>query len=214
MHTGTAHKRSRNRGFRREAAGPVVSSRRSILFDRRLPLAAQQSGINLLDRLQNHRIIEVPLVLGPQSARRVRARIDQGPYKLGPRARQGERVHMGRPPALSLDQRREALARREAGEALTDIARTSAVSHTTIGRLLSGLVGQFEIRGARIALAAGPHLVLCQAASMEPTRHARTARALPQSERQFMVSWSGAGERSRVRHPSTQRAFWRPFITY
>jgi len=44
-------------------------------------------------------------------------------------------VHMGRPLALSRDQRREALARREAGEALTDIARTFGVSHTTIGRL-------------------------------------------------------------------------------
>ncbi len=44
-------------------------------------------------------------------------------------------VHMGRPPALNRDQRREALARREAGDALTDIARTFGVSHTTIGRL-------------------------------------------------------------------------------
>jgi DNA invertase Pin-like site-specific DNA recombinase len=44
-------------------------------------------------------------------------------------------VHMGRPPALNSDQRREALARRQAGEALTDIARTFGVSHTTIGRL-------------------------------------------------------------------------------
>lgn len=44
-------------------------------------------------------------------------------------------VHMGRPPALNSDQRREALARREAGEALTDIARTFGVSHTTISRL-------------------------------------------------------------------------------
>jgi DNA invertase Pin-like site-specific DNA recombinase len=44
-------------------------------------------------------------------------------------------VHMGRPPALDAHQRREALARREAGEALTDIARTFGVSHTTIGRL-------------------------------------------------------------------------------
>src|SRR6201994_3646731 len=32
-------------------------------------------------------------------------------------------VHMGRPPTLNRDQQREALARREAGEALTDIAR-------------------------------------------------------------------------------------------
>jgi DNA-directed RNA polymerase specialized sigma24 family protein len=32
-------------------------------------------------------------------------------------------------------QRREALARRESGETLTEIARTFGVSHTTIGRL-------------------------------------------------------------------------------
>jgi hypothetical protein len=44
-------------------------------------------------------------------------------------------VHMGRPSALDAHQRREALARREAGEAQTDIARTFGVSHTTIGRL-------------------------------------------------------------------------------
>ena len=44
-------------------------------------------------------------------------------------------VHMGRPPKLSPHQRREAIARRDAGEALTDIARTYGVSHTTIMRL-------------------------------------------------------------------------------
>jgi DNA invertase Pin-like site-specific DNA recombinase len=44
-------------------------------------------------------------------------------------------VHMGRPPKLTPHQRREAIARRNAGEALTDIARTYGVSHTTIGRL-------------------------------------------------------------------------------
>jgi hypothetical protein len=42
---------------------------------------------------------------------------------------------MGRPRALNRDQQREALARRDAGETLTDIARTFGVSHTTIGRL-------------------------------------------------------------------------------
>ena len=42
---------------------------------------------------------------------------------------------MGRPPKLTPHQRREAIARRDAGEALTDIARTFGVSHTTIGRL-------------------------------------------------------------------------------
>jgi DNA invertase Pin-like site-specific DNA recombinase len=44
-------------------------------------------------------------------------------------------VHMGRPSKLTPHQQREAIARRDAGEALTDIARTYGVSHTTIGRL-------------------------------------------------------------------------------
>jgi DNA invertase Pin-like site-specific DNA recombinase len=60
----------------------------------------------------------------------IRARTSEG------RARaKAEGVHMGRPPKLSPHQRREAIARRDAGEALTDIARTYGVSHTTIGRL-------------------------------------------------------------------------------
>jgi hypothetical protein len=42
---------------------------------------------------------------------------------------------MGRHPALNQNQQREALARTEAGDALTDIARTFGVSHTTIARL-------------------------------------------------------------------------------
>jgi DNA invertase Pin-like site-specific DNA recombinase len=44
-------------------------------------------------------------------------------------------LHLGRPSKLSPHQQREAIARRDAGEALTDIARTFGVSHTTIGRL-------------------------------------------------------------------------------
>jgi len=44
-------------------------------------------------------------------------------------------VHMGRPSKLSPHQRREAITRRNAGETLSDIARTYGVSHTTIGRL-------------------------------------------------------------------------------
>jgi DNA invertase Pin-like site-specific DNA recombinase len=44
-------------------------------------------------------------------------------------------VHMGRPRKLDKHQRQEAIARREAGEALTAIARTYRVSHTTISRL-------------------------------------------------------------------------------
>src|SRR5712671_4052009 len=44
-------------------------------------------------------------------------------------------VHMGRHSALNQNQQREALARIDAGDALTDIARTFGVSHTTIARL-------------------------------------------------------------------------------
>ena len=60
----------------------------------------------------------------------IRARTGEGRKRAKARG-----VHMGRPPALNGDQRREALARRDAGELLTDIARTFGVSHTTIGRL-------------------------------------------------------------------------------
>ena len=44
-------------------------------------------------------------------------------------------VIMGRRPKLTVHQRREAMARRDAGEVLTDIARTYNVSHSTISRL-------------------------------------------------------------------------------
>jgi DNA invertase Pin-like site-specific DNA recombinase len=44
-------------------------------------------------------------------------------------------VRFGRKPKLTLHQRAEALERRAAGEALVDIARSYAVSHSTISRL-------------------------------------------------------------------------------
>ena len=44
-------------------------------------------------------------------------------------------VRFGRKPSLTQHQRQEALARRAAGEALVDIARSYAVSHGTISRL-------------------------------------------------------------------------------
>jgi DNA invertase Pin-like site-specific DNA recombinase len=44
-------------------------------------------------------------------------------------------VHMGRPPKLTRHQQSEAIERRDAGETLTDIARSYGVSHTTIMRL-------------------------------------------------------------------------------
>jgi DNA invertase Pin-like site-specific DNA recombinase len=60
----------------------------------------------------------------------IRARTGEG------RARaKAKGVHMGRPSKLTRHQKQEAIARRDAGESLTDIARTYNVSHTTIGRL-------------------------------------------------------------------------------
>ena len=44
-------------------------------------------------------------------------------------------VHMGRPHKLTPHQRREALVRREAGEAHADIARSFAVDRSTVSRL-------------------------------------------------------------------------------
>jgi DNA invertase Pin-like site-specific DNA recombinase len=60
----------------------------------------------------------------------IKARTSEGRERATARG-----IHMGRPAALNRDQQREAMARREAGEALTDIARTFGVSHTTISRL-------------------------------------------------------------------------------
>lgn len=60
----------------------------------------------------------------------IKARTGEG------RRRAKERgVHLGRPSKLTPHQRREARTRREAGEPLTEIARTFGVSHSTISRL-------------------------------------------------------------------------------
>jgi len=48
---------------------------------------------------------------------------------------QARGVRFGRKPKLTVHQQQEALARRAAGEALVDIARSYAVSHSTISRL-------------------------------------------------------------------------------
>jgi DNA invertase Pin-like site-specific DNA recombinase len=47
-------------------------------------------------------------------------------------------VRFGRKPKLTVHQRQEALARRAAGEALVEIARSYNVSHSTISRLEAG----------------------------------------------------------------------------
>jgi DNA invertase Pin-like site-specific DNA recombinase len=53
----------------------------------------------------------------------------------GRKRAQARGVRFGRKPSLTPHQRAEALARRAAGEALVEIARTYNVSHSTISRL-------------------------------------------------------------------------------
>jgi DNA invertase Pin-like site-specific DNA recombinase len=60
----------------------------------------------------------------------IKARTDEGRKRA-----QARGVRFGRKAKLTNHQRDEALARRAAGEALVDIARTFAVSHSTISRL-------------------------------------------------------------------------------
>jgi DNA invertase Pin-like site-specific DNA recombinase len=61
----------------------------------------------------------------------IRARTGEGRERARARG-----VRMGRKPKLTQHQRREALARREKGEPLVEIARSYAVSHSTISRLM------------------------------------------------------------------------------
>jgi DNA invertase Pin-like site-specific DNA recombinase len=68
-------------------------------------------------------------------SRRVRARTDPDTDRRGAGACEGRGVILGRKPKLTGHQRREAIARRDAGEVLTDIARSYNVSHSTISRL-------------------------------------------------------------------------------
>jgi DNA invertase Pin-like site-specific DNA recombinase len=60
----------------------------------------------------------------------IKARTGEGRQRA-----QARSVRFGRKPSLTQFQREEAIARREAGEALSDIGRTFGVSHSTISRL-------------------------------------------------------------------------------
>jgi len=61
----------------------------------------------------------------------IRARTGEGRKRA-----QARGVRFGRKPKLTAHQRQEAIARREAGETLVDIARSYNVSHPTIMRLV------------------------------------------------------------------------------
>jgi len=60
----------------------------------------------------------------------IRARTGEGRERA-----KAKGVRLGRRPKLTAHQKCEALARRDAGEALTAIARSYDVSHSTISRL-------------------------------------------------------------------------------
>jgi DNA invertase Pin-like site-specific DNA recombinase len=60
----------------------------------------------------------------------IRARTDEGRKRA-----QANGIRFGRPLKLSAFQIREALARKEAGETLSDIGRSYGISHSTISRL-------------------------------------------------------------------------------
>lgn len=60
----------------------------------------------------------------------IRARTSEGRERAKARG-----IKLGRRPKLTPHQQREAIARRERGEALTEIARSYNVSHSTISRL-------------------------------------------------------------------------------
>jgi DNA invertase Pin-like site-specific DNA recombinase len=60
----------------------------------------------------------------------IRARTGEGRERAKARG-----VKLGRKPKLTAHQKREALARREAGEPLVEIARSYNVSHSTVSRL-------------------------------------------------------------------------------
>src|SRR3954464_6637538 len=60
----------------------------------------------------------------------IRARTGEGRQRARARG-----VHLGRKPKLTPHQKREALARRQAGESLAEIARSYDVHHSTISRL-------------------------------------------------------------------------------
>jgi DNA invertase Pin-like site-specific DNA recombinase len=60
----------------------------------------------------------------------IRARTGEGRVRARARG-----VKMGRPPKITPHQKKEALCRRDAGEASREIARSYNVSHSTISRL-------------------------------------------------------------------------------
>jgi len=79
-------------------------------------------------------VTSILAVIGEFERELIRARTDEGRKRA-----QARGVRFGRKPKLSQYQIEEAIARREAGETLSDIGRRYNVSHSTISRLASDL---------------------------------------------------------------------------
>src|ERR1700674_1105694 len=80
--------------------------------------------------------VRPPAMAAARAAELATKAIDKHADMSAPSAeREARCVRMGRRPKLNAHQRREALARREAGESVTEIARLFAVAHSTIVRL-------------------------------------------------------------------------------
>ena len=88
-------------------------------------------------------------------------------------------VRMGRRPKLTAHQRREALARKAAGESVREIARSYAVSHSTISRLKPNLKSRRSRHDPCAASAATP-----RATAAAARRRSRVHRVVPGVSRQ------------------------------
>jgi DNA invertase Pin-like site-specific DNA recombinase len=96
-----------------------------------MPYCKQQSGFrSLRDTWADTTTVTVLGGLAEFERELIRTRTGEGRERAKARG-----VILGRKPKLTGHQRREAIARREAGEVLTDIARSYNVSHSTISRL-------------------------------------------------------------------------------
>jgi DNA invertase Pin-like site-specific DNA recombinase len=100
-------------------------------------IADKQAGFRSLndtwaDTTTPHRRLMLTVLGGLAEFERemIRARTGEGRQRAKDRG-----VRLGRKPKLTAHQKREALARRNAGEALAEIARSYDVHHSTISRL-------------------------------------------------------------------------------
>jgi DNA invertase Pin-like site-specific DNA recombinase len=121
----TTSRRQSKRSKDEDAVDPVITVK--VIFDR--PDVVGEASTAGMKRFGASVVCQARAL--PRAERElVRVRTGEGRVRAKARG-----VHMGRPFKLNPHQRREALARREAEEALTDIARSFGVHHTTIGRL-------------------------------------------------------------------------------